>query len=99
MNSAPSFGSFLFVNRFIFRASVVAVLFISVWNPLEYSFAEDAPATAAAPEKKTVPKKPKGRIYREKEAEGTQAPNRFGSDVTVKSKYELNGQPLEVDTD
>jgi hypothetical protein len=41
----------------------------------------------------------KGRRIREKEAEGTQAPNRFEADTVIKSKYELNGQPLEVDPD
>lgn len=44
-------------------------------------------------------RKSKGKIPREKEAEGTQAPNRFGADIIIKSRYELNGQPLEVDTD
>lgn len=57
---------------------------------------------SAAPQAKQAPKlvsPPKGRIVREKEAEGTQAPNRFGSDIIIKSKYEFNGQSLEVDTD
>ena len=36
---------------------------------------------------------------REREAEGTQAPNRFDQDLIIKSRYELNGQSLEVDTD
>jgi hypothetical protein len=43
--------------------------------------------------------KPKGRIVREKEAEGTKAPNRFDTDIIIKSRYEYNGQSLEVDTD
>jgi hypothetical protein len=41
----------------------------------------------------------KGRLPREKEAEGTQAPNRFDADMVTKSQYEYHGQPLEVDTD
>lgn len=41
----------------------------------------------------------KGKILREKEAEGTEAPNRFENDTIIKSHYEYNGQPLEVDTD
>lgn len=41
----------------------------------------------------------KGRVRREKEAEGTQALNRFDADLILKSKYELNGQSLEVDPD
>lgn len=44
-------------------------------------------------------KKVKGRVRREKEAEGTQAPNRFESDITIKSRYQYGGQSLEVDTD
>ena len=36
---------------------------------------------------------------REKEAEGTQAPNRFEADTVIKSQYKLDGQPLEVDPD
>ena len=44
-------------------------------------------------------RKQKGKVTREKEAEGTQAPNRFDADIIFKSKYELNGKLLEVDTD
>ena len=36
---------------------------------------------------------------REKEAEGTQAPNRFQADTVIKSQYKLDGQLLEVDPD
>jgi hypothetical protein len=50
-------------------------------------------------ESTSVEKKSKGRVPREKEAEGTQAPNRFNSDNSIKSKYELNGEVLEVDPD
>ncbi len=39
------------------------------------------------------------RAPREREADGTQAPNRFDQDLIIKSRYELNGQSLEVDTD
>jgi len=42
----------------------------------------------------------KGRRVREKkEAEGTQALNRFEADTIHKSKYQLNGEQLEVDPD
>ena len=34
-----------------------------------------------------------------KDAEGTQAPNRFEADPVIKSRYTLDGNPLEVDTD
>jgi hypothetical protein len=43
--------------------------------------------------------KKKGRVTREKEAEGTEAPNRFEADTVLKSQYRLDGQPLEVDPD
>lgn len=56
-----------------------------------------APAPADAPE--SAPVTSKGKRIREKEAEGSQAPNRFDGDPVIKSKYELNGQPLEVDPD
>jgi hypothetical protein len=38
-------------------------------------------------------------VPRAKEAEGTEAPNRFDNDLSIKSEYQLNGQSLEVDTD
>lgn len=44
-------------------------------------------------------KKSKGKRGREKEAEGTQAPNHFEADPILKSKYLHEGQPLEVDPD
>ncbi len=47
----------------------------------------------------TKRKKSKGRVSREKDTEGTQAPNHFDKDILFKSKYELDGKPLEVDTD
>jgi hypothetical protein len=43
--------------------------------------------------------KKKKSVPREKDAEGTQAPNRFDQDLIIKSRYELNGQSLEVDAD
>jgi hypothetical protein len=48
---------------------------------------------------KAAAKKTKGRGKREKETEGTEAPDRFEADTVIKSRYELNGQPLEVDPD
>lgn len=61
--------------------------------------AEPTPSVSESPAPSEPQKKPKGRVAREKEAEGTQAPNRFDADIIFKSKYELNGKPLEVDTD
>lgn len=47
----------------------------------------------------TAPKKKKSRSVRPPENEGTKAPNRFESDLFLKSKYHINGQQLEVDPD
>jgi hypothetical protein len=44
-------------------------------------------------------KSTKGKKIREKEAEGSQAPNRFEADTIIKSQYRLDGEPLEVDPD
>ena len=44
-------------------------------------------------------KKAKGRHSGEKETEGTKARNRFETETVPKSRYQLNGKPLEVDTD
>ncbi|MEK6577593.1 MAG: hypothetical protein AABZ55_00055 [Bdellovibrionota bacterium] len=41
----------------------------------------------------------KGKRYREKEAEGTEAPDRFEADTIIKSRYRHNGEQLEVDPD
>ena len=39
------------------------------------------------------------RVGEKKEAEGTQALNRFEADTIHKSQYKLNGEQLEVDPD
>ncbi|MCM2321780.1 MAG: hypothetical protein NDJ90_00790 [Oligoflexia bacterium] len=44
-------------------------------------------------------KKLKGKNAREKEAEGTEALDRFEANTVIKSHYQLNGEPLEVDPD
>jgi hypothetical protein len=41
----------------------------------------------------------KGGQPREKDTEGTEAPDRFQADTVIKSEYELDGQKLEVDPD
>lgn len=56
----------------------------------------DAAATSVID---SAPLKKKRYVSREKEFEGTQAPNRFEGDPVVKSKYQLGGQALEVDPD
>lgn len=61
----------------------------------------DAPKTEVTqqtPAKKTK-LKPKGKVTREKETEGTEAPDRFEADTVIKSQYQLDGKQLEVDPD
>lgn len=53
----------------------------------------------APPEASPVPRQPVKRMNREKEAEGSEAKNRFTSDPVVKSQYRVGGQALEVDPD
>ena len=60
---------------------------------------QNLPETESEPTKKSVPIPRKGRRIREKEAEGSEAPNRFEADPVIRSKYQLKGQPLEVDPD
>jgi hypothetical protein len=63
--------------------------------PVQPEMSADSPDQQAQRPKK----KSKGKDTREKEAEGTKAPNRFDTEVVIKSEYKLNGQSLEVDTD
>ena len=60
------------------------------------------PARQAATQqtRKQLPKKAKGgKRTREKDADGTEAPDRFEADTVIKSQYKLNGEQLEVDPD
>lgn len=79
---------------------------------LPFALAEDEPSpnepltdetpkaeVSSSPKSDAHPRNQKARTQREREAEGTQAPNRFSTDIILKSKYELNGQSLEVDPD
>lgn len=49
--------------------------------------------------KKKKQKEKKGQPHREKEAEGSEALNRFEADTVIRSQYKLNGEPLQVDPD
>jgi len=63
---------------------------------------EDAPAPQAPSARvihSSAVKSKGGNRAREKDADGTEAPNRFQADTVIKSQYKLNGQPLEVDPD
>ena len=76
----------------------IAMMMIALTAVVSLGFADEAPPQSE-PKNVDQPKKPKRRHVREKEAEGTQAPNRFDADINLKSKYEYNGKSLEVDTD
>src|SRR4051812_14766188 len=70
----------------------------SLYNAIAEGDSPVAPSTSSSDAPKPKPsRKLRGVIKREKEAEGTKAPNRFDPDIINKSKYELDGQPLEVD--
>lgn len=43
--------------------------------------------------------KARGRRPREKEAEGSEAADRFEANTVIKSRYQLDGESLEVDPD
>ena len=51
-------------------------------------------ASPAAPTPRAL-----SRIPVQKDAEGTEAPNRFQADTVIKSSYKLEGKTLEVDPD
>ncbi len=60
---------------------------------------DSSPENSGAPAPKAAVKKRSRQGTREKEAEGTEAPNRFEGDNVIKSQYQRGGQPLEVDPD
>ena len=63
----------------------------------------DEEVTSESPPSQVVKKnakvKAKGNATREKETEGTEAPDRFEADTVIKSQYKLDNKPLEVDPD
>lgn len=66
--------------------------------------AEDSvkgPSDGASPSrlKKGAKVGKKGNKVREKDAEGTQAADRFEAHTVIKSRYTLDGETLEVDPD
>ena len=84
--------------------SVFAILGMALTGPAPCLAAEQPAAQPSARpvEKRTSPvaaRKSKGKHPREKENDGTEARNRFQADPVIKSKYELNGESLEVDPD
>ncbi len=57
------------------------------------------PSPGVSPEVQVKTSSGGAKRTREKEAEGTEARDRFKADTVIKSKYKLDGQPLEVDPD
>jgi hypothetical protein len=85
----------------------------ALWVPAAYAGASDSAAgdagqnsDAGSPTSDQPTPSPKNsasptgvKRTREKEAEGTEARDRFKADTVIKSKYKLDGEPLEVDPD
>lgn len=84
------------------------MIFLS-FLPLISAWAENAPDALSPTSRPAVSestgtidkskKKKKAKRVEQKENEGTQAKGRFEADTILKSEYQLNGQPLEVDPD
>ena len=60
---------------------------------------ESAPVSSEPAARTRAKSTKRGVRVREKEAEGTQAPNRFETDILIHSKYKQDGKPLQVDPD
>ena len=62
--------------------------------------ASDAPVSSETGRRSSSgSKSTKGKRYREKEAEGSEAPDRFEANTVIKSRYTVDGKALEVDPD
>ncbi|MGK5089737.1 hypothetical protein WDW86_19470 [Bdellovibrionota bacterium FG-2] len=88
----------VFLLGLIFLASSVSSAEEPIQGEPQGVSAESAPAPESPTEKPTKNKK-KGTKTGDKETEGTQARNRFEADTVIRSKYQLNGEQLEVDPD
>lgn len=94
------------ITRF-FLGSLVSglVCFVGEVRAETPTATEAAPVTVEevielpTPTKAPVATQKKGKAPREKETEGTEAPDRFQADAVIKSEYELDGKKLEVDPD
>ena len=92
----------VFFERFF--SFFLGTLILSVFSFSSESRVEAQGVPAVEPSPQVAPRGsaspvPGQRRLREKEAEGSKAPNRFQTDTVLKSKYTLDGQPLEVDPD
>lgn len=75
----------------------------SLQSPQDREVGEEEGAEKVAEKVERIPAPQPTRGHRgnrrAKEAEGTQATKHFRENIIIKSKYELNGEPLEVDTE
>lgn len=87
-----------------FRGPIFGLMALAV---VSFAHADESSQTQEAqsiPAKQTQlkPKTTKAKrraTTREKETEGTEAPDRFEADTVIKSQYQLDGKQLEVDPD
>ena len=63
------------------------------------AFEDEALPPGASPTPAAGKKSRRNLIPAQKDAEGTEAPNRFQADTVIKSTYKLEGKTLEVDPD
>jgi hypothetical protein len=95
------------MSQKIFIGAVGIIFLVGALAWAEPGDLSEAPTTAASAQpsqtprgkRRSVNKKAKGNRVREKETEGTEAPDRFEADTVIKSQYKLDGKPLEVDPD
>lgn len=93
----------------VFKVLLIMAAFVSLLGfvgGLKSGVAEETvapPAPTPTPEttapSAAVPKKGVKKAREQKDTEGSEAPGRFEADTILKSQYQLNGQPLEVDPD
>lgn len=79
----------------IFKAMVLVFQLLSL-SAVAAPTAEESPLPR--PKKKTEKRRVR-RTPHEKETEGTEALDRFEAETVLKSKYQVEGQSLEVDPD
>jgi hypothetical protein len=68
----------------------------AVADPLPYPLSYPSPSPTPTA---NIGKSPRKKFREQKETEGSEAPGRFEANTIIKSEYQLNGQPLEVDPD
>jgi hypothetical protein len=80
-------------------AHLLILFLISGVSEVAYAAEDEEDSKKDEPKEEVQKTRLRGKSTREKEAEGTKAPNRFESEVVIKSKYKHDGESLEVDPD